>query len=69
MKRLRLGKVTLTALLLTACGGTGLVTVDDEKQAGNEAALQIEEQVGIYPAEFLTTYIDAIGRRLVTGLD
>jgi len=69
MKRLRLVKATLTALLLTACGGTGLITVDDEKQAGTEVAQQIEEQVGIYPAEFLTTYVDAVGRRLVSGLD
>ena len=69
MKKLQLIKMTLVVLLLTACGGTGLTTVDDEKQAGTAVAQQVEEQIGIYPAEFLTAYVDAIGRRLVTGLD
>lgn len=57
------------ALLLTACGGTGLTTVDDERLVGAATAKQVEEQIGLYPAEFLTAYVDAIGRRLVTGLD
>ncbi len=57
------------ALLLTACGGTGKTTIDTDKQDGIKAARQFEEQIGIYPAEFLTTYVDAIGRRLVTGVD
>jgi len=59
----------IATLLLTACSGSGQVTVDDEKQAGIRIAQQAEDQVGVYPAEFLTSYIDAIGRRLVTGLD
>jgi predicted Zn-dependent protease len=69
MKKLRLIKTTLTTLLITACVGTGLVTVDDEKQAGSEVAQQVEEQVGLYPAAFLTSYVDAVGRRLVASLD
>jgi predicted Zn-dependent protease len=68
MYRLRLISGMLTALLLTACGDNGLTTIDDEKQAGVKAAQQFEEQIGIYPAEFLTTYVDAVGRRLISGL-
>ena len=69
MKKIRCLQATLATVLLTACSGPGQVTVDDEKQAGVRIAQQSEEQVGVYPAEFLTSYIDAIGRRLITGLD
>ena len=69
MKKFRLIKTTLTTLLITACVGTGLVTVDDEKQVGSEVAKQVEEQIGIYPAEYLTSWVDAVGRRLVASLD
>jgi predicted Zn-dependent protease len=54
--------------LLAGCGGTGMVSVDDERQAGEEISRQVEEQVGIYPGEYLTTYLDSVGRRLVSGL-
>ena len=69
MNKFRLAKVTLTALLLTACSGAKLTTVDNPPQSSVVAAQHIEEQIGIYPAEFLTSYVDAIGRRLVTGLN
>ncbi len=69
MKIIRPNQLAWMVLLLTACGGTGLTTVDDERQAGEAVEQQVEEQIGIYPAEFLTGYVDAIGRRLVTGLN
>jgi len=53
---------------LGGCGGTGGITVADEQQAGAQAAQQVEEQVGIYPGEFVSTYVDTIGRRLVAQL-
>ena len=58
----------LSFLALAGCGGTGAITVEDEKQAGAMAARQLEEQVGIYPGEFLTNYLDSVGRRLVSAL-
>jgi len=68
MKNFQLIKLTLAALLLTACSGTGLTPADDKHQTGTAVAHQFEERIGIYPARFLTGYVDAIGRRLVTGL-
>ncbi|MFW2405463.1 MAG: M48 family metalloprotease, partial [Gammaproteobacteria bacterium] len=59
---------TIVALLVAACGGTGGVTVDDEKTAGAQTSQQVEEQVGIYTGEYLSTYVDTIGRRLVAKL-
>ncbi len=61
-------KLLLTALLLTACGSNGLMTNAEKKLATGDIVQQIEEQVGIYPAEFLTAYVDAVGRRLVADL-
>jgi len=69
VKLLRRTQVLIFAWLLVACGGTELVSVDDERREGAEVALEIEEQIGIYPAEFLTSYVDAVGRRLVANLD
>jgi len=69
MKILRRVCAVLSVFVLSACSGTGSITVEDEQQAGAQAARQIEEQVGIYPGEFLTTYVDSVGRRLVAGLD
>ena len=60
--------IALCAWLLGGCGGTGGVTVADEQEAGARAAQQVAEQVGIYPGEFVTTYVDSIGRRLVASL-
>jgi len=62
-------KTVCLALLLAACSGANLTHVDDEELTGGEVAQQVEEQVGVYPAEYLTAYVDAIGRRLVAGLD
>jgi len=59
---------TIAALLVTGCAGTGGISVEDEKQAGAAASRQVEEQVGIYPSPFVTTYVDTIGRRLVAKL-
>lgn len=55
-------------MLVSACGGTGGVTVADEEQAGAHTSQQVEEQVGIYTGEFLSNYVDTIGRRLVAKL-
>ena len=55
-------------LTIAACTGTGGVSVEDEQQAGARAARQVEEQVGIYRAEFLMTYVDTIGRRLIVNI-
>jgi len=54
--------------LLAGCGGTGGITVADEQKAGAQAAQQVAEQVGVYPGEFVTTYVDTIGRRLIATL-
>jgi len=56
------------AVIAGGCGGTGGITVADEQQAGAQAAQQVEEQVGIYPGEFASNYVDTIGRRLVAQL-
>ena len=69
MQLSRLIRVMITALLLTASSGIFVAAIADEKQTSVEVAWQVKEQIGIYPAEFLTTYVDAIGRRLVTGLE
>ena len=56
-------------LLLAACGGTSMVSVDDEEQMGEQASREVRDQIGIYNAEFLTTYVDSVGRRLVAELN
>ena len=68
MQTVRSAQLTLVILLLCACSGTGRIAIDDETQAGNRIAQQIEEQIGLYPAEFLAEYVDAVGRRLVAGM-
>jgi predicted Zn-dependent protease len=67
-KILRQIGTVLAFLALVGCGGTGAITVEDERQAGAEAARQLEDQIGLYPGEFLTSYLDSVGRRLVAGL-
>lgn len=69
LNTLRRAGLASIACALAACGGTGAITVEDEQQVGADTARQLEEQVGIYPGEFLTNYVDSIGRRLVAGLD
>jgi predicted Zn-dependent protease len=61
--------IALLLLALAGCGGTGVITVEDEQQAGAETARDVEEQIGIYPGEYLTNYVDSVGRRLVASLD
>lgn len=56
------------ALLTVGCGGTGGITVADEQEAGEFTSRRVEDQVGIYTGEFLATYVDTIGRRLVANL-
>jgi len=68
-KILRQAGAVFSLLVLAGCGGTGAITVEDERQAGADAARQLEDQIGIYPGEFLTTYVDSVGRRLVAALD
>jgi predicted Zn-dependent protease len=68
LKILRQSCAVLSLFVLAGCGGTGAITVEDEQQAGADAARQLEEQVGIYPGEFLTNYVDSVGRRLVAAL-
>ncbi|MDP6674003.1 MAG: M48 family metalloprotease [Gammaproteobacteria bacterium] len=68
IKRLRLIQMISATLLLAACGSNGVMTSAEKQPAGDEIVQQIEEQVGIYPAEFLTAYVDAVGRRLIAGL-
>ena len=58
----------LAFFTLAGCGGTGAITIEDERQAGADAARQLEDQVGLYPGEFLTSYLDSVGRRLVAAL-
>ncbi|MDJ0928545.1 MAG: M48 family metalloprotease [Gammaproteobacteria bacterium] len=53
---------------LTACGGTGLTTVEDENQAGQQVARQVADQIGLYSDSYLRNYVDAVGRRLVAEL-
>ena len=60
--------VAICAWLLGGCGSTGGITVADEQEAGAQAAQQVADQVGMYPGEFVTTYVDTIGRRLVAAL-
>ena len=60
--------LSILVCALVACGGTGAITVEDEQQAGAETARHVEEQIGIYPGEFLTNYVDSVGRRLVASL-
>jgi len=67
-KNLRQACAVLSLLVLVGCGGTGAITVADEQQAGAEAARELEKQIGVYPGEFLTSYIDSVGRRLVAAL-
>jgi len=69
MQKLSMVKTICLALLLAACSDANLTHIDDEELTGGEVAQQVEEQVGVYPAEYLTAYVDAIGRRLVAGLD
>jgi len=69
MRLLRPALVVVFAWLLGGCGGTGTISADDEQKAGAEVARAIEEQIGVYPAEFLSNYVDAVGRRLVANLD
>ncbi len=68
MKKSQLVKTTLITLLLSACSSSGPVTADSEDQTATRIAQRVSDQIGIYPAEFLTTYIDAIGRRLTASL-
>ena len=60
--------VCRSALLAVACGSTGGITVEDEQRAGAETSQRVEEQVGLYTGEYLATYVDTIGRRLVAHL-
>ena len=68
-KILRWVCAVLSFLALAGCGGTGAITVEDEQRAGAKVAREFEEQVAIYPGEFLTNYVDSVGRRLVAALD
>ena len=54
---------------LTGSGGVAGAAVSDEEQAGIEGSREVEEQIGIYKGEFLASYVDAVGRRLVASLD
>jgi predicted Zn-dependent protease len=45
-----------------------LRTVEDERKAGEEAAKQVEEQMGLYEASATEAYVRAIGERLVSKL-
>ena len=56
MGPLRRACIACLSLVVLACGGTGGVTVEDE------------QQIGVYPGEFLGTYVDSVGRRLVSEL-
>ena len=60
--------ILAASALLTACGGTGLTTVEDENQAGRQVAQQVEDQIGLYSDSYLRNYVDAVGRRLVAEL-
>jgi predicted Zn-dependent protease len=58
----------LLLIFITGCGGTAMVSVEDEQAIGAQTARQVENQIGLYNAEFLTAYIDSVGRRLVSEL-
>jgi predicted Zn-dependent protease len=68
IKALRRGCVACLSAVLLACGGTGGLTIEDEQQIGAQTAYQIEDQIGVYPGEYLATYVDSVGRRLVSEL-
>ena len=68
----------ISALLATACGGGGggaggpgkrrtilLSTEYDDAAVGEQAALEIEAEMGIYKNAALTDYVSEVGRRLV----
>lgn len=60
--------IAVALLFVAACGSTGGITVEDEQQAGAHTSQRVEEQVGLYTGEYLATYVDTIGRRLVANL-
>lgn len=55
--------------LLTGCGSTSFVSVESEQSTGKEAARQVTNEIGLYDADFLASYIDAVGHKLVAFLD
>lgn len=60
--------VVFSSIFLAACGGTALVSVEEEQAMGAEMSQQVEEQIGIYPSATLAGYVDSVGQRLVAKL-
>ena len=50
--------------LLTACTGSQEVTLPDEQSANAELDKQVSQRLGIYQQEYLTRYVDSVGRRM-----
>ena len=55
--------------VLAGCATVVVVPVEEEVKLGNEAARQVEQQIGIYQSDHTTDFIKAIGNRLVENLD
>src|ERR1700716_3711793 len=41
-----------------------LIPESQEIEMGQQAAKQVSEQIGLYPAPKVTTYVDALGKKL-----
>lgn len=68
MRQLASCTVALTLTLAVSVSAQVLRTVEDEVVAGDEAARQVEQQMGLYRAETTEEYVREIGERLVSGL-
>ncbi len=44
-------------------------SAEDEKEIGKEASQELEEQVGVYEAEQLTSYVNSVGQRVALHSD
>jgi len=60
-------RLTISFLLLFALNGIAQDFSYDKKM-GAEAAIQVEQTIGIYPDSALTAYVNKIGNRLVEAL-
>jgi predicted Zn-dependent protease len=84
IERLRIGTGVLLALALVlvlalGCAGSGkkkdrprktvLLTSADDVRVGAEAARSVEVEMGLLDDPELTAYVEAIGRKLLRGLD
>jgi predicted Zn-dependent protease len=70
MKKIQIrlvGCIVLLSFILSGPDASGQDLSMDRKM-GAEAALQVEQMIGIYPDSALTAYVNAVGHRLVDAL-